>query len=186
METLKHLACTVGWVVQLCHSWLSLRKATWISHGRISVGQYSCKIEQSQIKKICKKFIFFFKLVWSSLSRVIHQCAHAQTRLKNKKSRCWLITIRVKHTWWTGLLGAPHIASHSHLEGCGGVGRQFCRWKSILVSVWMKRRKDKLFFSTCTKYVGWGVCLVSPGRNGCLSIFPELKSDLQDNTLFYT
>ena len=28
METLKHQACTVGWVAQLCHSWLSLGKAT--------------------------------------------------------------------------------------------------------------------------------------------------------------
>ena len=27
-ETLKHPACTVGWVAQLCHSWLSLEKAT--------------------------------------------------------------------------------------------------------------------------------------------------------------
>ena len=28
METLKHPACTVGWVAQLCRSWLSLGKAT--------------------------------------------------------------------------------------------------------------------------------------------------------------
>ena len=34
METLKHPACTVGWVARLCRSWLSPGKATRISHGR--------------------------------------------------------------------------------------------------------------------------------------------------------
>ena len=34
MQTLKHPACTIGWVAQLCHSWLSPGKATGISHGR--------------------------------------------------------------------------------------------------------------------------------------------------------
>ena len=34
LETLKHPACTVGWVARLRRSWLSLRKATQISHGR--------------------------------------------------------------------------------------------------------------------------------------------------------
>ena len=34
METLKHPACTVGWVAWHCCSWLSLGKATWISHWR--------------------------------------------------------------------------------------------------------------------------------------------------------
>ena len=38
IETLKHPACTVGWVARLCRSWLSLGKATGISHGRISNG----------------------------------------------------------------------------------------------------------------------------------------------------
>ena len=38
MLTLKHPACTVGWVVQLCHSWLSPGKATQISHGRNPFG----------------------------------------------------------------------------------------------------------------------------------------------------
>ena len=33
METLKHLTCTIGWVVRLCRSWLSPGKATRISHG---------------------------------------------------------------------------------------------------------------------------------------------------------
>ena len=34
MKTLKHSACTLGWVAWLCCSWLSLGKATWIFHGR--------------------------------------------------------------------------------------------------------------------------------------------------------
>ena len=34
METLKHPACTVGWVARLCRSWFSTRKATRISQGR--------------------------------------------------------------------------------------------------------------------------------------------------------
>ena len=34
METLKHPACTVGWVARLCRNWLSPGKATRISHGR--------------------------------------------------------------------------------------------------------------------------------------------------------
>ena len=38
MKTLKHPACTVGWVARLCRSWLSLRKATRISHGRNPIG----------------------------------------------------------------------------------------------------------------------------------------------------
>ena len=38
METLKHPACTVGWVARLCRSWLSPGKATRISHGRNSNG----------------------------------------------------------------------------------------------------------------------------------------------------
>ena len=38
METLQHPACTVGWVVRLCNSWLSPGKATRISHGRNPTG----------------------------------------------------------------------------------------------------------------------------------------------------
>ena len=38
METLKHLASTVGWVARLCCSWLSPGKATQISHGRNPMG----------------------------------------------------------------------------------------------------------------------------------------------------
>ena len=42
-ETLKHSACTVGWEVQPCCGWPSPGKATQISHGKIPLGQYSCK-----------------------------------------------------------------------------------------------------------------------------------------------
>ena len=31
METQKHFACVIGWVAQLCHSWLCLEKMTQIS-----------------------------------------------------------------------------------------------------------------------------------------------------------
>ena len=37
IETLKHPALTVGWVAQLCRSWLSPGKATRISHGRYPI-----------------------------------------------------------------------------------------------------------------------------------------------------
>ena len=43
IETLKHPACTVGWVERLCHSWLSPRKSTRISHRRKHNGQYTVK-----------------------------------------------------------------------------------------------------------------------------------------------
>ena len=38
METLKHQACTVGWVARLCRIWLSPGKAARISHGRYPIG----------------------------------------------------------------------------------------------------------------------------------------------------
>ena len=56
METLKHPACTVNWVVQLSHSWLSLGKATQISHGRNPIGtiQYKKKVykEKSELPSL--------------------------------------------------------------------------------------------------------------------------------------
>ena len=47
METLKHLACTEGWVVQLCQSLLSLRRATHISYGRNPQRTIQSKKEQN-------------------------------------------------------------------------------------------------------------------------------------------
>ena len=43
MKTLKHTACTEGWVARLCLSLLSPGKATRNSHGRNPIGRYSCK-----------------------------------------------------------------------------------------------------------------------------------------------
>ena len=34
MKTLKHPACTAGWLARLCRSWLSQGKAIRIPHGR--------------------------------------------------------------------------------------------------------------------------------------------------------
>ena len=42
MRTLKHPACTVGWVARPCRRWLSPGKATQISHGKISMEKCSC------------------------------------------------------------------------------------------------------------------------------------------------
>ena len=38
MESLKHPACTLGWVARLCRSWLSPGKATRISYGINPIG----------------------------------------------------------------------------------------------------------------------------------------------------
>ena len=38
METLKHPACIVSWVVRLCRTWPSLGKATGISHENHPIG----------------------------------------------------------------------------------------------------------------------------------------------------
>ena len=48
METLKHTPCTVSWVAQLGHSWLSQGKATWIFHGRVSsLGSWCLKVQST-------------------------------------------------------------------------------------------------------------------------------------------
>ena len=43
METLKHPACTLGWVARLCRSWLSRGRQPEFPLGDIPLGQYSCK-----------------------------------------------------------------------------------------------------------------------------------------------
>ena len=53
METLKHPACTVGWVVPLCCSWLSTGKATRISHGRNPFGTIQL-LKKNFLKKATK------------------------------------------------------------------------------------------------------------------------------------
>ena len=72
METLKHPACTGGWVVRLCRSWLSPGKATQISRGRKpiwTIHLYSCKKyfkkekEQKKLQLLCACTISSFILV---------------------------------------------------------------------------------------------------------------------------
>ena len=41
VETLKHPACTVGWVARLCRSWLSPGKQPESPMAKIPMGQYS-------------------------------------------------------------------------------------------------------------------------------------------------
>ena len=48
METLKHPACTVGWVAQLCCSWLTPGKATQISIGKSPNGTIELLTQNKQ------------------------------------------------------------------------------------------------------------------------------------------
>ena len=50
VETLKHPACTIGWVAQLCRSWLSPGKATQISHWRNPIGTIRSFKKKSKCK----------------------------------------------------------------------------------------------------------------------------------------
>ena len=61
METLKHPACTVGWVAQLCCSWLSLEKQPEFPTGEIPFGQYICEKEKKKEKVMifCVFFLSF-------------------------------------------------------------------------------------------------------------------------------
>ena len=51
METMKHPACTVGWVARLCRSWLSTGKATRISYGRNPISKKSSKAREKNPQK---------------------------------------------------------------------------------------------------------------------------------------
>ena len=55
METLKHPACTLGWVARLCCSWLSPGKPTRIFYGRNPIGTI-------QLQKVLKKSLHFMYL----------------------------------------------------------------------------------------------------------------------------
>ena len=72
MEMFKLPACTVGWVAQLCRSWLSLGKATWISHGRNFIGTIQLQNAKMQPQKIqlsvCLLSVFRHVLALSSLT----------------------------------------------------------------------------------------------------------------------
>ena len=56
METLKHPACTVGWVARVCRSWPFPEKATRISHGRNPT-------RTIQLSKVFKKYFFLKSLI---------------------------------------------------------------------------------------------------------------------------
>ena len=67
METLKHPACTLGWVAWLCCSWLSPWKATWMSHGRNSIGT----IQLLKKKKKCKLVLYnILKILNNQLANI--------------------------------------------------------------------------------------------------------------------
>ena len=51
MDTLKHPACTVGWVARLRRSWLSRGKATPISHGKNTIWDWHNTVVEGIKKK---------------------------------------------------------------------------------------------------------------------------------------
>ena len=71
METLKHPACTIGWVAQLCCSWLSPEMATRISHGRNPIGTIQLlKVKVSPFSSSGKRpllVVFFLESLEMSL-----------------------------------------------------------------------------------------------------------------------
>ena len=72
IETLQHLLCTVGWAAQLCRSWLSLGKATWISYGRNPIGTillYKVKVKLKKRKEPLT-LPFFQTLLKQDLSNI--------------------------------------------------------------------------------------------------------------------
>ena len=81
METLKHLACTVGWVARLCRSWLSPGKATRFPMGEIPMGGYSCKkkkkkyVPESQIhtniQKNSMRIMLFIHMLQSHTAQIL-------------------------------------------------------------------------------------------------------------------
>ena len=70
METLKHPACTVGWVAQLCCSWLSLEKQPEFPTGEIPFGQYICEKEKKKEKVMI--FLCVFSFLFSRYVQSVH------------------------------------------------------------------------------------------------------------------
>ena len=52
MERLKRPVCTLGWVAQLCRSWLSPGKATRISHRRNSIGTIQLQKKKKKVPTV--------------------------------------------------------------------------------------------------------------------------------------
>ena len=77
METLTYPACTVGWVAQLCRSWLSPWKATRISHGRNPNGA------KLYLRKKNYKDVLHVLLVFPQMSKV-QRCTLCPSGLSTK------------------------------------------------------------------------------------------------------
>ena len=75
METLRHPACTIGWVAWLCLSWLSLGKATRISHRRNSFGTIQLFKKKRKCKVQCGSSISIMLLWGKNESKVVQQAA---------------------------------------------------------------------------------------------------------------
>ena len=73
MESLKCPACTVGWVAQLCRSWLSLGKATRISHGRNPIGTTTGAAFFSSPPNITRHYLCDFLWLVSCSAVIFHR-----------------------------------------------------------------------------------------------------------------
>ena len=91
METLKHPACTLGWVAQLCCSWLSLGKATQISHGRNPIGTILVVKSKVKVKYVeavftlaqkCLSFLQHFRKFYSNTNMLFFYDAAVESVLK--------------------------------------------------------------------------------------------------------
>ena len=58
MATQKHPACTIGWEVRLCRSWLSLRKAPQISQVKKKVKNVANFTDGCKDLRVCILLIF--------------------------------------------------------------------------------------------------------------------------------
>ena len=70
MDTLKHPACTVGWVARLFCSWLSLGEATGISYGRNPNGAIQLYTKKSAHLGVAN-LLDLFPLMFSKLFLIL-------------------------------------------------------------------------------------------------------------------
>ena len=88
-ETLKHQACTKGWVARLCCSWLSLGKANKISHGRNPTGTIQMLIKNSanncSTELRAEKDTTLVKSVCPRASVPLHSCSAATHKMTKWK-----------------------------------------------------------------------------------------------------
>ena len=79
METLKHSACTVGWVARLCCNWLSPGKATRNSYGRSPNGTIELKKKQTQTQQQQQQPHNIHNFMYSQLMKEIISFRKAKT-----------------------------------------------------------------------------------------------------------